>query len=640
MFGAAVPYGGRGGVAREDIKRQYIVATDFGTTRSTIAHTTFDPTQMQTSGRSVHLHILGTGADSTGQEEGKVDTILVMREGEPDQIGYRCLDIASSSNDSGYYARDFKMLLDVKARSKTEGTTIRLKDTMVTLQPIRHGDPTSRMPLFEVIQRYIKVAGDIGFAALTRECVATGVPVPSTHDVHWIVTVPAIWTDQARIFMREVVCAANLVAAPVETTTTTTAAAAASSSSSSSSSAATTTTAATDNIDAGTTFTDKIGICLEPEGAALAVFSSWKGEKTELRDKKLLIIDLGGGTADITLHRIAEYARMTDIVQLEELEPPSGGDWGGRLVLRKFEDTVLRPLLGSQWQKYETSGFDRLRVLKSFEDVIRSFTGLEKRNISIPNLLNIVREFIEITNVDSAIDAVNRSLADNMRISMVRSTLSMPVSLMRSLFDAVLEPLREHLTAMLARVQVDLAFLVGGMGSNQYVINNLADFMAQHANLQFIPAGASSATAIATGAVRFGYDSSAFGLRVARTHYGIKLYNTSDPTKHLFGELISKGANLKEVSKRTSHKPLGPYVPLTADQTQMCISLYECDQLVKYTKDAGCAFITEIIFSIDTSVPMQERECTITLCMDGPVITGKVLETSSGKEMALKWSSR
>jgi len=593
------------------IKKSFIIAIDLGTNRSAIAHTTVDPTDYQTRGKPITFEVVAKGACSFGQDETKVVTILLMVPGEPDRIGTRAVYDAFDREATGGYVFDFKMLLDVKSRALALGnSTVRLKDTMVPVYPLSPGDAPREMPLLEVLTRYLKVAADLGYRQLEEDLTRQGLvaDMPPREEVCWVVTVPAIWTDQARILMREAIAAAELVPS---------------------------------------TFSNQVRICLEPEGAALTCFSAWKGDKSELRGSTVLIIDLGGGTADITLHTVTDYVRLGDLVTLDELQPPSGGPWGGRCINDRFEQLVMQAYLGPDaWAKYTANAVARLRFLgDDFEPVKCRFSPqCADQVVKLTNLLGACG--ISINEV-AGVDAVNASLPSeqHVRYSARAGGLLMPAALMRHLFEASLAPLRAHLETLFAeRGSVDRMFVVGGLGANAYVIDCLQQFATAHGiqEGQFIAPARTASLAIVAGATRFGYDGNAFGLRIARTNYGIRVYNRADPSRPKFDRLIKKGSNLRDVAKATKAKPLGPYSPLTADQTSIMFSLYETDaDDVEYVDDPRCAFISEGSLPVTMTVPFDERKFMVSFSMDSNVIEGHVVSLANAEHsLQMKWSSR
>jgi len=180
------------------------------------------------------------------------------------------------------------------------------------------------------------------------------------------------------------------------------------------------------------------------------------------------------------------------------------------------------------------------------------------------------------------------------------------------------------------------------MGSNHYIRDTLEKFCEDSFKIPlFCPPDAG--TSIVRGAVRFGLDSQAFGSRKARTNYGLQLYNRSDPSNSKFSLLIRKGSNLKELAAKTKKEPLGPYTPVTIEQTTVKISIWESDdEDVKYVNDPRCVLVAKMSVDVNMSVPtIEERAFQIVLSMDGPVISGEVSDVNKpDMKWQIKWSSR
>ena len=122
--------------------------------------------------------------------------------------------------------------------------------------------------------------------------------------IGWVLTVPAIWDDEARGFMRRVAFDAGLI----------------------------------DVLDSS-----RLLLVLEPEGAAMSTLQTAPAAiKTRFKEGEgVLIIDAGGGTMDIT---VSEFVG-TQPIRLSEVLPASGGPWGGTAADQRFLD-FLYELLG------------------------------------------------------------------------------------------------------------------------------------------------------------------------------------------------------------------------------------------------------------------------------------------------------
>ncbi|WAR00658.1 HS12B-like protein [Mya arenaria] len=147
-------------------------------------------------------------------------------------------------------------------------------------------------------------------------------------DIHWVLTVPAIWRDAAKQFMRESACKAE--------------------------------------IEGG-----QLTVALEPEAASLFCqllptdkVSSTIGTSFAVASagSKYMVIDLGGGTADITVHERQEDGG------LRELHKASGGAWGGTRVDEEFDQLLIKiigaPVLTKFKEEYTADYLDLMRELE------------------------------------------------------------------------------------------------------------------------------------------------------------------------------------------------------------------------------------------------------------------------------------
>ncbi|CAC5355530.1 unnamed protein product [Mytilus coruscus] len=140
------------------------------------------------------------------------------------------------------------------------------------------------MKTFDIFSFAIKYLKDQAFGRLVK-----ALKNVETNDIHYVLTVPAIWDDQAKIFLRKAAEKAGIKG-------------------------------------------KDLTIALEPETASIYCQelrtnrdgnSNKTFSETIKKGTKYVVVDLGGGTADLTVHE-----RLLDD-SLEEVLPPSGGNWGG-----------------------------------------------------------------------------------------------------------------------------------------------------------------------------------------------------------------------------------------------------------------------------------------------------------------------
>ncbi len=387
-------------------------------------------------------------------------------------------------------------------------------------------------------------------------------------------------------------------------------------------------------------FDQNVRICLEPEGAALQCISEYRGDKQSLVDKRLLIIDLGGGTADITYHKVVSYARLGDIATLEEIDPPSGGPWGGKNINERFDEAVMKPLLGLLYTTHYKAN-DRIRYRfhhDHFEPIKRSYSP-DMTTAPAINLVELLTEMEVSIKEIPGINALNVCKPPSVPNGRLTGTkLFLPPDFFKYLFEASLHPIREHLRTFFERPdKPDLAFLVGGLGGNCYVRNDLQTLFDRH-NVELVQP-TYAGIAIAKGAVRFGYDKTPFSLRRSRTNYGLRVNNKKDNSNPIFSKIISKGDDLKLIARETARNPK-IYYPVHRDQVGILFHLYESDEDIEFINHPSCSFVVEVELEIDHSIPFEDRKYAVTISMDDTVISGVVRELSTGQEKVLKWSSR
>eukprot|EP01087_Luapelamoeba_hula_P007979 TRINITY_DN1976_c0_g1_i1.p1 TRINITY_DN1976_c0_g1~~TRINITY_DN1976_c0_g1_i1.p1 ORF type:complete len:648 (-),score=114.40 TRINITY_DN1976_c0_g1_i1:258-2147(-) len=615
-----VPYMVPRGTAQAQAPSQ-IVAIDFGTTRSALAWTIVDESVGQ-RGLAVSVDVECKYASSQNEPKlfasDKADTILVIDQDTTDTskdlIGpgaflRRVEEAQEQPTKGGWYATDFKMMLDVKTLAAAGMRNINVEDSRCTLRALV-GEAKKEMPLLEVITRYLRVAGNLGYQEICSAAGKRQKPVPQRSDVTWVITVPAIWTDQSRMFMRKAALDANL-------------------------------------IQDKQLFSDRVRICLEPEGAALQCFQNWlkdrPTEAPELKDKKFMVIDLGGGTADITVHQITEWARLVNRLTFDEIEAPSGGPWGGRLISEEFFLRVLQPVLGATlFSKFINNDAVRRRFLYDhFNSVIAGYQPEDGANHILPLVELLVDLQDDGSKLAANVAAYNgQTSADNQIVyNAMRKTLRVPSKVVGSWFLPIVNPVRRHLDTLTAKHgDVKLAFLVGGMGGNQYTYELPKVHLGQRGIALYQPPD--TGLAIVKGATRFGRDESAFGGRISRTNYGLQVHNQSNPKEDKFSLLIPKGEKLIEFSARSKREPLGPYSPVTETQTQVAFKLYESDTLPTYTSEPSCSFIASVVVDVDMSVPFSKRKYTVSINMAGTVMEGYFTDTASGQTFRIQWSSR
>ena len=299
--------------------------------------------------------------------------------------------------------------------------------------------------------------------------------------IRWALTVPAIWSEEAKAFMRKAAETAGLVHP--------------------------------DGTDA-----DRLALVLEPEAAAISALVSMEpAEAARVREgTKLMILDCGGGTIDVTSSVVRRF-QVPDI-QLDELQLPGGGPWGGTDVDKHFrlflEAHLLqgRKILFSDWL-----------VLK--QQWLASKEGWDYRNpdlvvVDINQLMHAQGFDGGTLFVDSYLQHINARFLSipalaTCRVERVGRARSLNIYLnnttMRGFFaHSVTETLKEA-KRMLAKPDAsdtELVLVVGGYAQSELLFDRLRAELTTPGRRVIRPAEAWKA--VVRGAVLFGLSPTAF----------------------------------------------------------------------------------------------------------------------------------
>ena len=142
----------------------------------------------------------------------------------------------------------------------------------------------------------------------------------SKKDIKWIVTVPAIWNEYGKQFMRQCAKKAGM---------------------------------------------NKVIIALEPEAASLTMFKDDNvDQKFKEQGKVFMLIDAGGYTLDITINEIADFNG-----NLKQLSPPSGGAYGSMKINDYIIELVEETFTKEKIDELRKKRFDLWKMtLESIEE--------------------------------------------------------------------------------------------------------------------------------------------------------------------------------------------------------------------------------------------------------------------------------
>ncbi|XP_053390090.1 heat shock 70 kDa protein 12A-like [Mercenaria mercenaria] len=304
-----------------------------------------------------------------------------------------------------------------------------------------------------------------------------------------------------------------------------------------------------------------------------------------------MIIDLGGGTADISVHQ-----KQTNN-KLKELHQASGGPWGGTVVDDNFliwlTDIFGRQIMDT-FKKKEME--DYFGLLREFEIKKRSMDPESNQVITmrLPVSLTKLHEEIAHVTLDTKID--DKGLKEFVQLR--NEKMRVHPSIVRTWFDVPIINLKSHVKDVLLKEnmeKVEMIFLVGGFSESKYVQKSIKDAFPRKKVI--IPDDAG--LVMLKGAVCFGYTPNTISSRIMPFSYGLHTSQEYDKVQHagatvkklggvkkaadLFDVIIHAGTRV-EIGK-TIRK--GPYKPNNPVKTVLDIYRTK-EENPKYINDPGC----------------------------------------------------
>ncbi|CAG2237770.1 unnamed protein product [Mytilus edulis] len=396
------------------------------------------------------------------------------------------------------------------------------------------------------------------------------------NEIKWVLTVPAMWTDKAKEFMRECAEKAGIRK-------------------------------------------DRLVIALEPEAASIycqhlppdKMTGAIEGFSVADEGSKYLVIDIGGGTVDITAHH------KVGKDDLQELCSASGGACGGTTVDREFLnlfENIVQERVMETLAKESTASY--LDLLREFETVKRtiSSTKRQKINFTIPftDLTAHCLRFLEKEFKNAVEDSEYRN-----QITLAGDKMRMDKDLMKSLFDASCSNIVKEIKSVLQRVRsTDLKtfLLVGGFSECPIIQDAIKQAFP---DVQILIPRHDPGLAVVKGAVLFGHKPDFITSRITRCTYGRRIRPIFDESKHdrnkrvggdggdrcrdVFEEFMGKDKKVQidEVVNVEYHTVMN-------SQSSVSVAIYYTyEDHADYVDDKGCKKLGE--FSVPIPDPTEER---------------------------------
>jgi molecular chaperone DnaK (HSP70) len=325
--------------------------------------------------------------------------------------------------------------------------------------------------------------------------------------IQWVVTIPAIWNDFAKAFMRKAAVIAGLIDCE-------------------------------DSSD--------LILALEPECAAIACHlksSSSLGGHLLREGVRFLVVDCGGGTIDLAGCEVNSLVPF----QMSVIQSPQGCEGGGENVNQAFK-WLLNNLLKDTFNNEATMPLAFHNIMKDFERLKCSLQLSSNKRDSVKCMINLREILDDPSELEGLIQDFNNSQREcgiNLPIGLENRNgyLILEREALEFLFQPTLVSIQQEITKSLKLMpSLDFILLVGGFGSSDPVFHTINEHFGAEVSIYSPPIIPTPQAAILKGAVLYGFQPSSVVLsRVAHHTYGIKMYPNRFRKIITVGDLLPVG---------------------------------------------------------------------------------------------------
>ena len=288
---------------------------------------------------------------------------------------------------------------------------------------------------------------------------------------------------------------------------------------------------------------DKLSLALEPECAAIycqsmseQLVAAYCPAQRPYQSTCYLVVDIGGGTVDISAHKVSP----TPDRHVQVVHPPTGNDCGGSSVNKEFQKFLDKLVNDEGFSRYlkandpstnakHSADLNDL-VNKTFEEqkvIFGSKGGVGARATS-KLAIRLPFSFLDVYKDD--IDKGIRQMED-VRLKRIDQELRIEYSKMADFFQPVVEGMLECMSQTLRDVEanIDTIYLVGGFGGSQYIYKVITDRFGD--SYRYITP-AEPDFAVIRGAVLFRKNPDIVHARKVDATYGVGINISFDPLIH------------------------------------------------------------------------------------------------------------
>ena len=470
------------------------------------------------------------------------------------------------------------------------------------------------MPLIIVISETLKYISNCALNKLSEQVGET----LHKEKIRWILTVPALWNEEHKLFMRKAAVKAGI-------------------------------------INEENSF--NLLLCLEPEGASIQVREDSEEalKKKITKNSIIVVLDCGGGTVDITINKML-CEPDEKFLSNEVLSSTGGCEWGSKYVDENFEN-FLKEFLGEKlFAVYQKNASMKIDILEVFELLKKKFNPETVKHSRLQ--LSYLGENLTSDLLKGLVNNYNLIHPDTKVTQRGSSGIDLSNELMISFFEPLINKIINKVKELLdetkkkAGYYPKFIFLVGGFGESPYLRQKIKKEFESNELIVLIPKR--PLVSVVRGACMFGLNPFSITSRIAKRTYGISTLGIFDEKKHplnkkvlidgeAFCENIFDTFVLKDDSISVNQEIVKTYCPVRGAQTIMKIILYYTDKReVNYIDEEGVKKFGELIVNIgEKNQGIEDKLVTVSFLFGNTqiYIIAKNKNTGDVKKCEFKFDS-
>ncbi len=242
------------------------------------------------------------------------------------------------------------------------------------------------------------------------------------------------------------------------------------------------------------------------------------------------MVDIGGGTVDISAYRIADPGGAS---YLEMVQPPTGNDSGGTQVNKNFKIFLGELVSDKDFSKYLATGNDKedTKHYAQLTELVSQVFEKQKTLYAEKSDRGRVSVRLPASFATLYMGALMEGVSSDPEVQLVEHTLRLTRVKMEKFFEPVISEIHESVLESLKENdgQITTIYLVGGFGGSKYVYDRLKSRLGESYHL-IVPQFPQYSVVL--GAALYGMDPDKVHARRADATYGISIGIPFDPTLH------------------------------------------------------------------------------------------------------------